>query len=184
MLFRPKKGEISKEKSTYFTLSRLPSAPFTRSLFRQRQSHSFIHLFNIYDAPTPSPKAHSILDPSSQNSTRMSSDNSYWQNLPPHRQIHIPTSNDSPKHSHTLTVMVVHGKIERCGSSNGDSHTHAPAKTSHCSPAATHNAGGMIDQACCTAWLCCRCSTQNTTAAVFCWNCTHYTINCRECFSY
>lgn len=178
-------GEISKKKSTYFALSRLRSTPFTRGPFRQRQSHSFIHLF-IYDAPPPlqAPRPIQSSTPSSQDSTQMSSNNSYWQNLAPHRQIHIPASNDSRKHSHTLTVMAVHSKVERCGSSNGEGHTHAHAKTSHCSPATIHNAGGMIDQAYCTAWLCCRCSTQNTTAAVFCWNCTHYTINCRECFSY
>lgn len=33
-------------------------------------------------------------------------------------------------------------------------------------------------------WSCCKCSTQNSEAVVWCGGCGHYTVNCIECFTY
>ena len=33
-------------------------------------------------------------------------------------------------------------------------------------------------------WNCCRCSASNTCATVWCRACRHFTVQCRDCFSY
>jgi hypothetical protein len=33
-------------------------------------------------------------------------------------------------------------------------------------------------------WLCCICGKKNSTHAVHCRDCGHYTINCLDCFTY